>query len=62
MSFQNSEGVLGDSLESHQANQGSLHMSLGIGPHLAARGKSHGFSHVAAGTWGTFSSYGGDGR
>ena len=30
----------------------------GIGPHLAARGKSHGFSRVAAGTWGIFSSYG----
>ena len=27
--------------------------------HLAARGKSHGFSPVAAGTWGIFSSYGG---
>ena len=27
----------------------------GIGPHLVARGKSHGFSRVAAGTWGTFS-------
>ena len=25
-----------------------------IGPHLAARGKSHGFSRVAAGTWGIF--------
>ena len=25
-------------------------------------GKSHGFSLVAAGTWGTFSSYGGDGH
>ena len=24
------------------------------------RGKSHGFSRVAAGTWGTFSSYDGD--
>ena len=24
----------------------------GIGPHLVARGKSHGFSRVAAGTWG----------
>ena len=23
----------------------------GIGPHLVARGKSHGFSGVAAGTW-----------
>jgi len=33
----------------------------GIGPHLAWRGKSHGFSRVAAGTWGTFSTYGGDG-
>ena len=32
----------------------------GIGPHLVARGKSHGFSRVAAGTWGTFSSYDGD--
>ena len=27
--FQNYEGVLGDSLESYQANQGSLHISLG---------------------------------
>ena len=32
----------------------------GIGPHLVARGKSHGFSRVAAGTWGIFSSYDGD--
>ena len=32
----------------------------GIGPHLAARGKSDGFSRVAAGTWGIFSSYSGD--
>ena len=32
----------------------------GIGPHLETRGKSHGFSPIAAGTWGTFSSYGGD--
>ena len=31
-----------------------------IGPHLVARGKSHGFSRVAAGTWGIFSSYSGD--
>ena len=31
----------------------------GIGPHLAESGKSHGFSQVAAGTWGIFSSYGG---
>ena len=30
------------------------------GPHLASRGKSHGFSQVAAGTCGIFSSYGRD--
>ena len=29
----------------------------GIRPHLAARGKSHGFYRVAAGTCGMFSSY-----
>ena len=33
----------------------------GIGPHLLARGKSHGFSQVAAGTLGIFLSYSGDG-
>ena len=27
---------------------------------LVARGKSHGFSRVGAGTWGVFSSYDGD--
>ena len=32
----------------------------GIGPHHVARGKSHGFSRVAAGTWVIFSSYDGD--
>ena len=32
----------------------------GIGPHLVARGKSHGFFRVAAGTWGIFWSYNGD--
>ena len=32
----------------------------GIGPHLVARGKSHGFSRDAAGTWGIFSSYDGN--
>ena len=31
----------------------------GIGPHLSASGKSHGFSRVAVETWGMFSSYGG---
>ena len=34
----------------------------GIWPHLASRGKSHGFSRVAAGTLVTFLSYGGDGH
>ena len=34
---------------------------MGIGPHLALRGKSHGFSLVAAGTWGILSRYDGDG-
>ena len=29
---------------------------------LAVRGKSHEFSRVAEGTWGIFSSYGGDGH
>ena len=32
----------------------------GIGPHLVAWEKSHGFSRVAAGTWGIFSSCDGD--
>ena len=32
----------------------------GIGPHIAARGKSHCFSRVAPGTLGTFLSYGGE--
>ena len=32
----------------------------GIGPHLVAMGKSHGFSRFAAVTWVIFSSNGGD--
>ena len=32
----------------------------GIGSHLMARGKCHGFFRVAAGTWVIFSSYDGD--
>ena len=35
----------------------ALDTMQGIGPHLAGKGKSHGFSRVAAGTWGIFSSY-----
>ena len=38
----------------------ALHAMQGIGPHLMARGKSHGFSRVAASTWGIFLSYDGD--
>ena len=34
----------------------------GIGPHLTARLKSHGFSRVAVGTWGIFSSYSDNGH
>ena len=34
----------------------------GMGPHLAARGKSHENSRVAAGTWYIFTSYGADGH
>ena len=41
-------------------NEISLHAVQGIWPHLIARGKAHGFSRVAAGTWGIFSSYDGD--
>ena len=37
------------------------HEMQGIGPHIAARGKSHEFSRVAAVTGSIFSSYGGDG-
>ena len=37
-----------------------LHQGRAIGPELTARVKSHGFSPVVVGTWGIFSSYGGD--
>ena len=33
----------------------------GIGPHLSARGKAHGFSRLAVGTWCIFSSSDRDG-
>ena len=36
----------------------ALHAMQEIGPHFSASGKSHGFSQVAVGTWGMFSSYG----
>ena len=35
---------------------------MGFVPLLSLRGKSHGFSRIAAGIWGIFSSYGGDGH
>ena len=38
----------------------ALHGMQGIGPHLLARGKSHGFSRVVASTWHIFSSYVGE--
>ena len=38
----------------------ALEHCSGIGPQVAGRGKFHGFSRVAAGTWGIFSSYRGD--
>ena len=38
----------------------ALHAMQGNHPHLVARVKSHGFSRVAAVTWGIFSSYDGD--
>ena len=34
----------------------------GIGPCPSPKCKSHGFPRVAAGTWGIFSSFGGDGH
>ena len=40
----------------------ALDTMQGNRPHLAARGKSHVFSRIAAVTWGIFSSYGGDGH
>ena len=41
-------------------NASALTQCRGIGPHLTERGKSHGFSLVAGGTWGIFSIYGVD--
>ena len=38
----------------------ALHAMEGNLASSVARGKPHGFSRVAAGTWGIFSSYGGD--
>ena len=72
MFFSCFESVLGDSLQSSWKSMfltsliGNTELlstkCRGIGPHLAARGKSHEFSRVAAGTWCIFSSYSGDGH
>ena len=40
----------------------ALHACRGIEPDLLARGMSHGISRVAAGPWGIYSSYSGDGH
>ena len=71
VSFWSCDSVVGDSLEFNQAKSRLLMCLIaktqllcmqcrGIGPHLVARGKSHGFSRVAAGTCGIFSSSDGD--
>ena len=39
-----------------------VHEMMGIEPLLRPFGMSHGISRVAAGTWGIFSSYSGDGH
>ena len=39
-----------------------MHEMMGIDPLLQPFGMSHGISRVAAGTWGIFSSYSGDGH
>ena len=40
----------------------ALHEMQEIKPHLPASGMCHGISRVAAGTWGIFLSYSGDGH
>ena len=40
----------------------ALHAMLGNRASSLAEGKSHAYSRVAVGTWGIFSSYGGDGN
>ena len=64
--FSSCDSVLGDSdIPSSKSrllmcligNMEFLYMQCrGIWPHLVVRGKSHGFSRVAAETWGIFSS------
>ena len=45
------------------SNKGLLCMQCrGIEPHFPAMGMSHTISRVAAGTWGIFASYRGDGH
>ena len=70
MFFSSCDSFVGDSLEFNHANRGSLcvcwenaialHAMQGNRSSCRGEGKSHGFSRVAAGTWGIFSSYDGD--
>ena len=58
------DSVLGDSLQFHQVNRGSLCLLLGTQNRSAwnAGELSHVLSRVVTGTWCIFSSYGGDGH
>ena len=67
--FSSCDSVVGDSLEFSQANRGSLRVwenAIALDTVQGNRASSHGagivhgFSRVAAGTWGIFSSYSGD--
>ena len=68
--FLSGDSVLGDSLKSikqieapyvfDRENAIALDTMQGNRASSRWRGKSHGFSRVAAGTWGIFSSYSGD--
>ena len=68
--FSSCDSVVGDSPEFSQANRGSLRVfwEKAIALHATQQNpdstrsvrKVSGFSRVAAGTWGIFSSYGGD--
>ena len=66
------DSVPGDSLVFHQKIEApyvfdlqyvlSVHAKQGNEPHVPARCMSHTSSRVAAGTWGIFASYSGDGH
>ena len=58
-------GVLSKNSRLHSCSSWNMELFCmhcqGIRPHLAVRGKSHGFSRIAVGTWVLISIYGGDG-